>query len=414
MRPAFRLLLFLLIFTLLLPPFDEPKGRAAGQQTTVTLWKGEAHLIHKHSGTESEVTVTWSRTADLDFSVNNRRKIDPQKRALYHSLTAEWRLKTRLAASMRHGKSPVDEQQIDLAEVQMSVKTCAPELSAEVRGLADNTLRLSVAATPEVMYQLAGAGESRGNLALIMRGEFPYDYNETSFGPPEVDVPQMQTSSSNPLPGVGAILNPPTTPAKMKVTMKRKSLKLEYQPLATDMARSTPSGKTWSPDPDRPNYATDGGLRIIHGNSRTQVMVDGKDATASFEITRFITDSIQRIDSNGKRIGKIRTAPWKLDTKAVGGLWIDVPGQRLNTPPNKWPEERYMLEFLVGVERFPEFGGLYFIVVIDTKPNWYRVRMYPEKIISVKEWCAIKARKSPYQNEDDSGTPLDTDWQRVR
>jgi hypothetical protein len=269
-----------------------------------------------------------------------------------------------------------------------------------------------VAATPEVVYKFAGTGESRGTLALIMKGEFPYDYNETSFNPPEVDGPQMQTSAPNPMPGMGAILNPPTVPAKMKVTLKRKPLKLEYQPVETDMAKTTPTGQTWSPV--TANHARDGGWWVIHGNSRTKVMVDGKDATASFEITRFITDSIQRIDSNGKRIGKIRTAPWTLDTKAVGGLWIDVPGQRVKTPPSKWPEERYMLEFLVGVEKFPEFGGLYFIVVIDTKPNWYRVRMYPAKTVSIREWCNIKARKSPYQNEDNSGTPLDTDWQRVR
>ncbi|HEV8340206.1 MAG TPA: hypothetical protein VGR25_11215 [bacterium] len=377
------------------------------------LWTGQANLTHKHSGTEAEITVTWSRTADLDFSVDSRRKIDPKTRTLSHTLSGEWKTKAGLAASMRHGKSPLDDPQIDLAEVQMSVKTCAPELSAPVAGLADNTLLLSVAATPGVVYRFAGAGESRGELALIMRGEFPYDYDEMEFDPPGVDVPQMQTSGSNPLPGLGAILNPPNTPAKMKVTMKRKPLKLGYQPLKTDLIRSVPRGKGYSPVASS-YYAKGKGGWFIHGNSRIQVMVDGKDATPSFEITRFLTDSIQSIDRNGRRVGQISSDAWQLDTEAVGGLWVDVPGQHLVDPPDKWPRQRYMQEYLVGVRGFPEFGALYFIVVIDTKPNAYRVRMHPAQTISIAQWCAIKARTSPYQNEESSGTPLDSRWQTVR
>ena len=413
MKPAYRFLLFLLTFTLLLPRLDEPARGAAAQQNTVILWTGQAKLTHKHSGTVAEVTVTWSRTADVDFSIDSRRKIDPKTRTLSHSLSGEWKMKAGLVASIRHGKSPLDEQQIDLAEVQMSVKTCAPELSAPVAGLADNTVLLSVAATPGVVYRFAGAGESRGELALIMRGEFPYDHDETEFDPPEVDVPQMQTSGSHPLPGPGVILNPPNTPAKMKVTMKRKPLKLEYQPLKTDLIRSVPRGEGYSPDASS-SYAKGKGGWFIHGNSRVQVMVDGKDATTSFSITRFIADSIQSIDRTGRRVGQIRSGAWHLDTEAVGGLWVDVPGQHLVDPPHKWPQQRYMQEYLVGARGFPEFGGLYFIVVIDTKPKAYRVRMYPAQTVSIAQWCAIKARTNPYRNEDSSGSTVDTDWQTVR
>lgn len=413
MRSPRLLFLWLLAFTLLLPSYDAP-ARAAAQQTTVTLWTGQAKLTHEHRGTESDVTVTWSRTAELDFSFDSRRKVDPQKRYVYHWLKGEWRTKAGLAFSMRHGKTNLDERQIDRAVIEMSVKTCAPELSAPVAGLGDNALRLSVAARPAVVYRFAGAGESRGELALIMRGEFPYDYRDPQFDPPEVDVPQMQASGAHPLPGVGAILNPPNTPAKMKVTMKRKPLKLEYTPQKTDMAGATPSGKTYRAV--TPFYATDprGGW-LIHGNSRIHVMVDGKDASAGFEITRFIADSVQAIDGNGRRDGQLHFAPWRVDTDTVGGLWIDIPGQHLATPPAKWPSQRYMQEYLVGVKEFPEFGALYFIVVIDTKPNAFRVRMYRAQTITIAQWCTIKARRSPYRNEASSGnTEVDSGWQPAR
>jgi hypothetical protein len=65
-----------------------------------------------------------------------------------------------------------------------------------------------------------------------------------------------------------------------------------------------------------------------------------------------------------------------------------------------------MQEYLVGVKGFPEFGGLYFIVVVDTKPNEYRVRMYPAKKITINEWCAIKTRNRPYQDETSSGAAV--------
>lgn len=415
MRSAHLFLLCLLTFTLLLPHYDEPARLASAQQNTVILWTGQAKLTHKHSATEAEITVTWSRTADLDFSVDSRRQIDPKTRTLSHTLTGEWRTRQGAAATIRHDKSSVDKQQIDLAEVEMSVKTCAAELSAPVAGLADNTLGLNVAATPDIVYRFAGAGESRAELALIMRAKFPYDYRETQLDPPEVDVPQMQTAGFAPVSGVGAILNPPTVPAKMKVTMTRKPLKLEYQPLKTDMIESTRSGQGYSSITS--NFARGKGGRggwFIHGNSRIQVMVDKIDASTSFSISRWKAESIQRIDGTGRRIGQIRIAPWHIDTQAVGGLWIDIPGQDLTPSPGKWPQERYMQEYLVGVSGFPEFGGLYFIVVIDTKPNWYRVRMYPAKTITIDQWCSIKSRTTPYQNEASSGSPVDSGWQPAR
>jgi hypothetical protein len=383
----------------------------AAQQNTVILWTGQATLTHKHSGAIENVRVEWSRTADLTFSVDSRRKIDPKTLSLSHTLNGAWIPKGGSPVTARHNGTAVSQQQIDLALVQMSVKTCAPELSAPVGGLADDTLLLSVVSTPGVVYRFPGAGETNAELGLIMRTEFPYDHEQTEFDPPEVDVYQHQ--ATGPIPaGVGGVLNPPNTPAKMTVTLKRKPLKLDYQPLAKDNVNSTPRGKGYSPVTS--SYARGKGGWFLHGNSRIQVMVDGKDATTSFEITRFIADSIQSIDGQGRRVGQIRSGAWHVDTEAVGGLWIDIPGEHLVDPPGKWPQQRYMQEYLVGARRFPEFGGLYFIVVIDTKPNGYRVRMYPAQTISIAQWCAIKARTSPFRNEGSSGTPVDSGWQTVR
>lgn len=84
------------------------------------------------------------------------------------------------------------------------------------------------------------------------------------------------------------------------------------------------------------------------------------------------------------------------------------------SPPDSWPQERFIQEFLVTVHLLPEFGFLYFIVVIDTKPNYYRVRMYPAKKITIDEWCKIKQMSMPYQSEATSGqTSVDSGWQKA-
>jgi len=422
MRSACLLLVFLIAFTLL----DLPTGgiRTTAQQNVVTLWTGEATWIHKHHAVTDEVTVNWLRTVKLDFTVNSKRMLDPQTMKMFHGLNGSWVFpRDSGTITARHEGTPgsdmreVLKDRIDYVGVQMSVKTCAPELSAAAAGLPDNTAVLSGVATPRVVWTIPRAGTFNQNLGLVMKIQFPYKYDQTEFNPPEADVPQVASVAGIPIPsgGTAAALNPPLTPAKMKVTLKRKPLDLKYEPLSTDVIGETAfrQGRTHVT-----NYyatVTPGGGSIVHGNSRIHVMVDGTDASAGFSVARFWNNWVQPIDGSGRRTGSLSGTGWKLDTETNSSYWVDIPGATLAGSPGRWPQERHMLEFLVGVKGFPEFGGLYFIVVVDTRPSGYRVRMYPAKKVTIDEWCAIKARMTPRQTETSSGTPIiDSGWQQAR
>ncbi|HEY3249016.1 MAG TPA: hypothetical protein VGK88_12095 [bacterium] len=418
MRSA-SLLFFLITFTLLIPPHGE-WPRTAAQETAVTLWTGQATWTHEHHAVVDEIKVDWLRTVKLDFAVDSHRQVDPKTLKMFHGLNGSWVLpRDGGTITVRHEGSPGSDMRevltprLEHVGVYMSVKTCAPELSAPGAGLPDNTVLLNSVATPTVVWNIPRLGERRQNLGLVMKIQFPYKYDQTEFNPPEAEVPQMAAIGGIPMPtGAAAALNPPANPAKMKVTLKRKPLDLKYEPSSSDQLKNTVLS-------DRTHvtnfYATGAGQWFVHGNSRIQVIVDGDDASTSFAVSRFLTDWIQPIDPSGRRVGTLKGGGWKLDTERTSGGWIDVPGEKLTLSSNKWPQERYMQEYLVGVKGFPEFGGLYFIVVVDTKPNTYRVRMYPAKKITIDEWCAIKTRKTPYQTETSSGAAaVDSGWQGAR
>jgi hypothetical protein len=334
---------------------------------------------------------------------------------MFHGLKGAWLpRKPEEAVTVRHEGTPgsemrqVLESQIRGLAVEMSAKTCAPELSTAAGRLPDNTVRLIGVATPITIWTFPKMPEQRRPIGLIMNIQFPYKYDQTEINPPEADVPQGPPVGSMPGPISGPVvgLNPPLNPAKMKVTLKRKPLELKYEPLSSDMLGETAfkEGRTHVTD----YYATvrPGGGSLLHGNNRTRVMVDGNDASTSFAVSRFLTDWVQPINQTGQRVGNIRGGGWRLDTSLASGGWVDIPGQTLPGSPNTWPQQRYMQEYLVGVNGFPEFGGLYFIVIVDTKPNEYRVRMYPAKKITINEWCAIKTRNRPYQDETSSGAAV--------
>lgn len=421
MRSAFLLLIFLLTFTLLIPLQSE-WSRTAAQENPVTLWTGQATWTHEHHAVVNEIKVDWLRTVRLDFAVDSRRSIDPKTLKMFHGLKGSWVLPRGSGSiTVRHEGSPGSDMRevlrprLEHAGIYMSVKTCASELSAPAAGVPENTVLLNSVATPTVVWNLPQYGEYRQNLGLVMKIQFPYSYDQTEFDPPEADVPQVAPVAGIPIPSGGGIaLNPPITPARMKVTLRRKPLDLVYEPLKTDVLQETAYKEGRSHVTDNYATVTPGGGRLVHGNSRIQVMVDGNDASASFAVSRFWNNWIQPIDANGRRIGTPSGTGWKLDTSTNSSYWVDIPGASLAGPPGRWPQQRHMQEYVVGVRGFPEFAALYFIVVIDTRSSGYRVRMYPAKKITIDQFCTIKTRKTPYQDETSAGTPVDSGWQAAR
>jgi hypothetical protein len=95
--------------------------------------------------------------------------------------------------------------------------------------------------------------------------------------------------------------------------------------------------------------------------------------------------------------------------------WVDVPSAPvLFADPSRWPSVRQIDEFVVSVDRFPEFGFLYYIVVWDVAPNAYRVRAYPARKITIEDWCKLRSAKPSVPEVDDSSQPLDSGWKNAQ
>jgi hypothetical protein len=164
------------------------------------------------------------------------------------------------------------------------------------------------------------------------------------------------------------------------------------------------------------NLASDGNGWSIHGNNQIRVLVDGVDASSSFNTRRYYRSWTSPLASNkpapeNTDSGSFSGVPWQGDTEGAGASWIDIPGEQTPLRPASWPAERFLEEFVVMVQNFPEFGLLYFNVVCDTLPNYYRVRMNAAIQITPDEWCALKGQDAPFQKPADGNAIFDSNWQ---
>lgn len=199
--------------------------------------------------------------------------------------------------------------------------------------------------------------------------------------------------------------------------LSTKPLALKYMPMKKDM-RSV-SGRYTGYKHLSGNFAKDDVSKssFVHGNSQIQVLVEGRDVTRSFILWRYARFSRAGLSPNKQPTGPYTSArpPWVDDNpQRRPDEWVDTPGSISSQPPNRWPRERGLYEFVAGVHRFPEFGLLYFVVVIETVPNEYRVRMYDAEAITIERWCEIKKSDRPYQDERTRSPAIDSGWQRAR
>jgi hypothetical protein len=117
-----------------------------------------------------------------------------------------------------------------------------------------------------------------------------------------------------------------------------------------------------------------------------------------------------------RRGGKfLDSSAWRDDNETGGQSWIDVPGRLVIDGPDDFPAQRTLQEFVWGVANWQCFKYLYYIVVTDTKPGFYRNRVSQAIPIDKATYKEImKNGAQPYKNEDQVGFAADSTWLPVQ
>ena len=147
---------------------------------------------------------------------------------------------------------------------------------------------------------------------------------------------------------------------------------------------------------------------MFHGNIRVMPKEDGRDAWLQYRMLRVRRNwqgklvnqapSAYQLVPNSERDPRLPEGFFSdsnLDYFGdTSGHWTDVPHQTYANGKNV--NQSLMQEFVVGIGYLnkartpvPEFGGLYFIVVIDLAPDRYRVLMSYEKRLTGPEILGV-------------------------
>ncbi len=107
----------------------------------------------------------------------------------------------------------------------------------------------------------------------------------------------------------------------------------------------------------------------------------------------------------------------------MDGGWYDVPGFRLQQRKQvAGLYVRYVIDFLVGINRHPELGGYAFIVVLDITPTKFRIRHSEAVRLTEQEWkdrtrdpdtiATLRTNTGPKPDPDDTTVTwaIDSTW----
>jgi hypothetical protein len=107
----------------------------------------------------------------------------------------------------------------------------------------------------------------------------------------------------------------------------------------------------------------------------------------------------------------------------MDGGWYDVPGFRLKRRKDVTGlYARFVIEFLVGISRHPEFGAYAFIVVLDVTPTKFRVRQSEAVKLTEQEWkdrtrdpatiATLRTHSGPSPDPDGAAVtwPINSGW----
>ncbi len=202
---------------------------------------------------------------------------------------------------------------------------------------------------------------------------------------------------------------------EISYALSLKDLKIEYTPTDKNLLPETNTWQDYSKVSDNLGKFDEANW-LLHANSRAKVFVGGREATDAFVIFRLARVASAPLDKNGIRVAEykniVSSGIWLYDNNLnESGYWIDTPSQKLDVTPKSWPRMRRLYQFIISVDRFPEFGFLYYIVVIDTLPNAYRVWMYDALPVPYETAGIIINKKEPHMDETNSKKAVvDSKW----
>lgn len=325
-------------------------------------------------------------------------------------------------AFKRHIKTGANEELLDVYDYDEMEKEFAETFKMFKISQPDNTFWLDyktiISAKSSAIDYLSGQKHPESYEMLQSFDDYftgPYRYDEK--------VNQETDRLMVTVPSLGIVKK---MSYKISYRLERKNLTIEYHPQPFDMTYHPmvavyKDGERRAKEPYLiklvgKDWEHTGKLYhgwAIHGNNMIIPKVEGVDKSDTFNTIRFMREWLTPIDENDRIIGKyIMGKKWHNDNLSGKPSWVDVPGCVIVTEADQWTASRYLQEYLVAVERFPEFGFLYYIVVVDTKPNQYRVRMYKAKHIKAEEWAMIKKSPQPYLNEVTGQLELDSGWRQ--
>lgn len=222
--------------------------------------------------------------------------------------------------------------------------------------------------------------EKLSNMSDVVNFQFPYEFEKERIEG-TLDLPLIEAP--------GGVLK---TRVKYKYELSRKKLELRYFPLKKDARSITGNFLGYKRITNNVAKASMSEW-FIHANNEVRVLVEGRNVTNNFIIWRYARVWNAKLNKNKERNEQYKTSspPWVDDNISKSPKeWVDHPGRIMSRTADSWPMERQLDEFVVGVHQFPEFGFLYFIVVIDTMPNECRVRTYYPEKIDLEDLCKLK------------------------
>ena len=252
---------------------------------------------------------------------------------------------------------------------------------------------------------------------------FPYKPGRQEIHEGEKDVGEYLAKAAGEMPPP-MVLKDPT--GSVKYTLKQKDLDIRLDKKGEDLTRYNDYRNNRQLTRNLCYYdkARSGEEESfhLHGNFFVQITADKKElvrltgtgADSDFHIWRYARSWKAPVDPSGNP-GAFVSGGWLKDNTGPGNSdWIDVPGADSSATkrPGKWLPSYTLVEFLVSVDKYPEFGILHFVHVMYTQPGKYFVRVLDfgkVGVVRAKEiydmqghpWCESTGNGVPFPGPKD-------------